>query len=304
MIFKTVLVTGCRGQVGDQLVANLRGKCERLIVTDRNDIGDMPDLIRLDLCDESRVLSFIRAVRPQIILNPAAYTAVDKAEAEPEIADQINARLPGILARETESLNSLIVHYSTDYVFDGSGSHPRIESDETSPLNVYGRTKRDGEKSIMDETSRHLIFRTSWVFSHHGQNFVKAMLKLGAERETIRVVADQIGAPTSASFIAQATVAALQKTLANPRLTGIYHLCSAGETNWHEFALNIFASARQLGKSLTVKHVEPIFTNEYPTPAKRPLNSRLSCGKFDKAFGEARPLWQDSLRDTLKRILS
>jgi dTDP-4-dehydrorhamnose reductase len=302
MKLQTVLVTGCRGQVGDQLMRQLHGKCDRLVVTDRTPDPAVPGLLSLDLTDERALLSLVRELRPQLILNPAAYTAVDKAESEPTLAEALNVHVPGLLAREAAALGALLVHYSTDYVFDGSGAAPRDETAPTGPLSVYGRTKLDGERAIQSAGGAHLIFRTSWVFGDHGHNFVKTMLKLGAEREHLRVVDDQVGAPTSAAFLARSTLAAVEQTLTEPSLTGLYHLCNAGETSWHGFAVEIFAEARRRGSKLRVERVEPIPSTEYPTPARRPLNSRLACGKFERTFAQLRPTWQEALRETLAEL--
>lgn len=302
MTLKTVLITGCRGQVGDQLMRQFQGRCDHLVLTDQHVDTEVPDLIPLDLTDENQIVSLVRKIRPEVIINPAAYTAVDKAESQPSLATKMNANLPGILAREAATINALFVHYSTDYVFDGSGSQPRQENAAPNPLGIYGKTKLEGEKAIQSANPQHLIFRTSWVFSHHGQNFVKTMLKLGREKESLRIVADQIGAPTSAAFLARATFSAIHQVLKKPSLSGLYHLCSEGETSWYEFAVAIFTEARRLGSTLRVETVEPISSSEYPTPARRPLNSRLSCQKYEQAFGESRPTWQVSLSETLAHL--
>jgi dTDP-4-dehydrorhamnose reductase len=188
-------------------------------------------------------------------------------------------------------------------VFDGSGSAPRDESAPTGPLSVYGRTKLDGENAVRDSGAPHLVFRTSWVFSDHGQNFVKTMLKLGAERESLRIVDDQVGAPTSAAFLARMTVATVEATLAGTH-GGLFHLCCAGETSWHGFALEIFRQARARGVSLKVGPVDPIASSEYPTPARRPLNSRLDCARFDRTFGLPRQTWSDALSEVLDGLLA
>lgn len=304
MAGKRVLITGARGQVGDQLLALLTGQCQ-LTATDLAPDPTIQGLRPVDLSKDRDLQDLLEDLRPDIIINPAAYTAVDKAESDIELCTAINAGVPATLGRYAARTGSLLVHYSTDYVFDGAGTHPRTEQAVTAPLNTYGRTKLDGENLIRNSGCRHLIFRTSWVFSHHGNNFVKTMLKLGAERTLLKVVADQVGAPTSARFLANHTLMAVESIVANKQTEerlGTYHLCCAGETSWFDFAREIFAQARAKGAKLAVDRVEPIASSEYQTPALRPLNSRLDCSKFDSSFGVQRQTWQQALAEVLGKL--
>lgn len=228
------------------------------------------------------------------IINAAAYTQVDKAESEFERANLINAIAPGEIAAWALAQNLSFIHYSTDYVFSGSGTSGWREVDQTQPLNVYGRSKLSGEQSIQKHKGRWLILRTSWVYNETGQNFLNTMLRLGADREELRIVNDQIGAPTYASDLASATLMMLQSL--RPEHSGIYHVANAGETSWFHFAQSIFALARAQGLPLRVERVLPITSAEFPTPAKRPLNSRLNMSKFENTFGFQMPTWQDALR--------
>jgi dTDP-4-dehydrorhamnose reductase len=297
-----ILVTGAGGQVGDKLIDVLAplGSVFATCSPRAAAAGFTP----LDLADAGAIARVVRKVRPHVIVNPAAYTAVDKAESEEALAATINADAPRHFAKEARELGALLVHYSTDYVFDGSGTTPRAEDAPTAPLNAYGRTKLAGETAIRESGCAHVILRTSWVFSNHGHNFVKTMLRLGAEREQLKIVADQVGAPTSAAFLASMTARVVEKSAradgpAAHGTDGIYHLACADETSWHAFALEIFRQARSLGMPLKVKDVEPILTAAYPTPARRPLNSRLDCRKFFATFGGAQIPWTEALRDVM-----
>lgn len=303
MKFKTALVTGSHGQVGYQLAKHLKGQCEKLILTSRSNESNIPGVIPIDLENERELIALIRDEQPQVIFNPAAYTAVDRAETERDLADHINRIVPSMLASEAKKLDALLVHYSTDYVFDGSGSFFRDESAKPAPLSIYGQTKLAGELAIQESGVMHLIFRTSWVFSDHGHNFVKTMLRLGSERDELKIVSDQIGSPTSAALLASAAIHAAKQVLGNHSATGLYHLCTNQVTSWYEFALRIFEEAKTKGYSLRIQNVLPISTHEYPTPAKRPLNSRLDCAKFDRAFGLTRPNWQAALSETLDLLI-
>lgn len=302
MKFKSVLVTGCRGQVGYHLISLLRDRCDRLILTSRSVDQSIPSLISIDWQNESQLSELIKHEKPEIIFNCAAYTAVDRAETEQNLADRLNRHIPSLLAKEARKLGSLLVHFSTDYVFDGAGTHFRDETAQTSPLSVYGKTKLEGEHAIQESGAKHLIFRTSWVFSEHGHNFVKTMLKLGSERKLLKIVDDQIGGPTSAQFLAKASIAAAEKSIEEPNLFGLYHLCNSNITSWFTFALKIFEEAKKIGYLLRIEDVLPIATAEYPTAAQRPLNSRLDCGKFERSFGIKRPNWQDELGQTLSLL--
>ena len=238
----------------------------------------------------------MRAISPTVIVNAAAYTAVDKAEAEPEVAQAINAVAPGILADEAKRLGALLIHYSTDYVFDGAKPVPYTEDDIPAPLSAYGRSKFGGEQAIAAAGGRHLIFRTSWVYGLHGANFMKTMLRLGRERDELRVVGDQIGAPTWSRHLADVTALILA---GNDLPNGVYHLAAAGETNWHAYAEAIFAEAWRTGLLEKVPAVRRIATADYPLPAPRPANSRLDCSRCQEDFGLALPDWRIGLADCL-----
>jgi dTDP-4-dehydrorhamnose reductase len=241
--------------------------------------------------------------RFEAVINAAAYTAVDLAESEEPRAHLINAESPGAIARWCAEHELPLVHYSTDYVFSGQGERPWREDDPVAPLGAYGRTKLAGEQAIMNTQCRAVIFRTSWVYDAYGKNFVRTMLKLGAERETLKVVSDQHGAPTYAPSLARATLQTLNQALEKPHFpTGIYHLCNSGETTWHEFATRIFEQARILGMPLKVKSVEAIPSSAYPTPAHRPLNSRLDQSKIAEVFGIRMPDWHEGLADCIKEL--
>ncbi|GAA5182552.1 dTDP-4-dehydrorhamnose reductase [Niveibacterium umoris] len=245
----------------------------------------------------------VRAVKPDVIVNAAAHTAVDKAESEPELAREINALAPGVLAREAAAAGALLVHYSTDYVFDGSGEAPRTESDAVGPLSVYGSTKLEGEQQIRDSGCRHLIFRTSWVYAARGGNFAKTMLKLARERDRLTVIDDQIGAPTGADLLADVTAHAIRATRNQPELCGLYHLVAGGETSWHGYANFVIGFARRAGESLAVQEIAPVPTTSFPTPAKRPLNSRLATNRLQEAFGLTLPRWEQGVERMLTEIL-
>lgn len=294
-----ILLTGAGGQVGNKLLPLLRPLGE-VLATDAPGGTFAP----LDLADPASIASVVRAFRPTLIVNPAAYTAVDKAETDTALATKVNATAPGLLGEEAKRLGAALVHYSTDYVFDGTGTRPWREDDPVGPLGIYGKTKLDGERALQASGCRHVIFRTSWVFSDHGANFVKTMLRFGAERETLRVVADQTGTPTSAAFLARMTLAAVEKTEGRfENLGGLYHLVCGGETTWHGFAEAIFAKARARGMKLAVKEVEAIPTSSYPTPAKRPANSRMDCRKFTTTFGETQQPWSAALDEVLAALV-
>ena len=252
-----------------------------------------------DFTQPETVLAALEKYRPEIILNTAAYTAVDKAESEELAALQVNGLTPGVIAEWAAKHDALLVHYSTDYVFDGSGGNARNEAAPTAPLSAYGRTKLMGEREIAKAGGRYFIFRLCWVYDEDGKNFLNTMLRLGADREQLSVVADQIGAPTYAGDIAEATLQAMAKPDAP---SGIYHFCNSGETSWHGFALAIFEEAAARGQAVKVQEVKAIATADYPTPAKRPLNSRLDCRKFREVFGWAQiPDWRSALNRCMAR---
>lgn len=256
-----------------------------------------------DFTDQEELAATVRAVRPDVIVNAAAHTAVDKAESEPELVRAINALAPGVLAREAAALGAWLVHYSTDYVFDGSGEGARVETDPTGPLSVYGATKLEGEALVQASGAKHLIFRTSWVYAARGANFAKTMLRLARERERLTVIADQIGAPTGADLLADVTAHAIRAVQQRPELGGLYHLVAGGETHWHGYASFVIDFARRAGEPLAVKEIAPVPTSSFPTPAKRPHNSRLSTEKLQKAFGLHLPDWQGGVERMLTEIL-
>ena len=262
-----------------------------------------------DLCgsftDLEGLARTVRLVKPDVIVNAAGHTAVDRAEAEPELARTLNALAPAVLAREASMLGAWLVHYSTDYVFDGSGSHAWVENDAPAPLSVYGRTKLEGDIAIA-ATPRHLIFRTSWVYAARGGNFARTMLRLAREREELTVIADQFGAPTSAALLADCSAHAIRAVVAAPRLAGLYHLVAGGETSWHSYACHVLARARARGQILRAgpEQVVPIPTSAYPTPARRPLNSRLSTAKRGAAFGFHLPDWRVQVDRMIDEICS
>ncbi len=282
-----ILLTGGNGQVGWELRRTLACLGE-VVAVDSN---------MMDLRDAAAIRRVVREVAPRIIVNPAAHTAVDKAESEADLAYAVNATAPGVLAEEAEKLGALLVHYSTDYVFDGSGDAPWKEEDTTGPLNVYGASKLAGEQAIQAACPRHLIFRTSWVYGARGANFLLSMRRLMRERPELKIVADQIGAPTWSRMLAEATALILAQQLSpargadRPEPWGVYHMTNAGETSWHGFAEAIQA----LDGVESQARLLPIPSSDYPTPAKRPLNSRLSNDKLARVFGVRLPNWRVAL---------
>ena len=295
-----ILLLGKNGQVGWELQRALAPLGELTALDRQGDDGLCGDLTNLD-----GLAATVRAVQPQVIVNAAAYTAVDKAEGEPELAQRINAEAPAALAREAAALGALLVHYSTDYVFDGSGSAPWAEDAPTGPLGVYGATKLAGEQAIAQTGCPHLILRTSWVYAARGGNFAKTMLRLAQERERLTVIHDQWGAPTGAELIADVTAHAVAQTRQQPAKAGIYHLTAAGETTWFSYAKYVLALAGQAQTAIKIKATEllPIPTSAYPTPARRPHNSRLDTRKLQTRFGLALPPWQHGVRRMLAEIL-
>jgi len=287
------LILGATGQVGVEL--------QRSFI----DAGEVIALDRkgADLSRPETLRTLIAEIKPNVILNAAAYTAVDRAESEPELAMIINGEAPRVLAEAAAKHDAILVHYSTDYVFNGAKTSPWLETDEPAPLNVYGETKLAGEQAIQESGAKHLIFRTSWVFGPHGQNFLRTMLRLGAERDQLRIVDDQIGTPTSSIAIANATRAVVDRILADninsqPSWSGVYHMTCGGMTSWCSFANEIFTQGKHFlnGK---VPEVIPISSEQYPTPAKRPLYSVLSNDKFVMKLGLHLPMWQEALRQSL-----
>ena len=291
---------GKNGQLGWELQRSLASLGE-LTALDRHGA----DGLWGDLSDPGRLAATVRAVQPQVIVNAAAYTAVDQAESEPALARRINAEAPAALAREAAARGALLVHYSTDYVFDGSGRQPWREDDAPGPLSVYGHTKLEGERAILASGCAHLTLRTSWVYAARGGNFARTMLRLAAERERLTVIDDQWGAPTGAELIADVTAHAIVRTRQQPERAGTYHLAAAGETTWFAYARYVLEQARQARPAMTMKAGEllPIPTSAYPTPARRPHNSRLDTGRLQAAFGLALPPWQHGVRRLLAEIL-
>jgi len=298
-----ILLFGKGGQVGWELQRSLAPMGE-LIALD----SDSSELCG-DFTKHAGLADTVRAVRPDVIVNAAAHTAVDKAESEPELARSINALAPQVLAIEAARLGAWLVHYSTDYVFDGSGSTPWVETDPTGPLSVYGRNKLEGETLIAQACPRHLIFRTSWVYAARGGNFAKTMLRLAQERDRLTVIDDQIGAPTGADLLADVTAHAIRQVTEQVDLAdtcaGIYHLVASGETSWYEYAKHVLAQAQLVQPAIQMKasQIDPVPTSAFPTPARRPHNSRMSTGKLQHVFGLTPPPWQTGVNRMLAEIL-
>ena len=295
-----ILLLGKNGQVGWELQRSLAPLGALTALDRQGDKGLCGDLSDLD-----GLAATVRTLQPQVIVNAAAYTAVDKAECEPELARRINAAAPAALAREAHACGALLVHYSTDYVFDGSGTQAWREGDATGPLGVYGQTKLEGEQAIAASGCAHLILRTSWVYAARGGNFARTMLRLAQERERLTVIDDQWGAPTGAELIADVTAHAIAQTRQQPGKAGIYHLAPAGETTWFQYAKHVISQAQQAQAAIKIKATEvlPIPTSAYPTPARRPHNSRLDCAKLQAAFSLQLPPWQRGVDRMLAEIL-
>lgn len=295
-----ILLFGKNGQVGWELQRSLAPLGE-VVALD----FDSPGPLKGDFSDPASLAATVRAVAPQIIVNAAAHTAVDKAESEPDFARRLNAESPAVIAREAATLGAWLMHYSTDYVFDGSGSEPWREVSPTGPLSVYGKTKLEGEEAIRASGCRHLIFRTSWVFAARGGNFARTMLKLAAERDRLTVIDDQIGSPTGADLLADLTAHALRTAAARPDVAGTYHAVAAGETSWFGYARHVvdFARARGIALKVAPDGIEPVPTHAFPTPAKRPGNSRMDTSRLRRTFGLALPTWQSGVDRMLTEIL-
>lgn len=295
-----VLLFGKNGQVGWELQRSLQTLGD-LVALDSHSTD-----FSGDFSQPQAVAETVRQVRPDIIVNAAAHTAVDKAEDEPDLARDLNATAPGAIAREAREIGAWLVHYSTDYVFDGSGNAPWTEDSPTGPLSVYGHTKLEGEQAIRESGCRHLIFRTSWVYASRGGNFARTMLRLAAERERLSVVADQVGAPTGADLLADITAHAIRAALVKPALAGTYHAAPAGEVSWHGYARFVLDHARRAGKTVKPADdaIEAVPSSTYPTRARRPLNSRLDTTKLQQAFGLHLPSWQQGVERMLTEILS
>ena len=294
-----ILLFGKNGQVGWELQRSLAplGELVALGHESKNLCGDLSDL--------EGIAQTIRTVAPDVIVNAAAYTAVDKAESEPELARAINTLAPGIISQEADKLGAWLVHYSTDYVFDGSGEKLWLETDATGPLSVYGATKLQGERLIQKSECRHLIFRTSWVYSARGGNFARTMLRLAQERDSLNVINDQFGAPTGADLLADVTAHAIRIVQQRKELTGVYHLVADGETTWYGYANFVIDFARKAGIPLkaTADSIKQVPASAYPSAAKRPHNSRMDTAKLRNAFDLELPLWQNGVTRMLTEVL-
>lgn len=299
-----LLLLGANGQVGWELQRALAplGRVTALDFDTPGAVGGVP--LAADFSQPERLRALVQALRPDAIVNAAAHTAVDKAESEPELAHTLNATAPGVLAEAAAALGVPLVHYSTDYVFDGSGHAPRAEDAATGPLSVYGRSKLAGEQAIRTAGGAHLILRTSWVYAARGGNFARTMLKLAAEREELKVIDDQIGAPTGADLLADVTAHALRQLLRDPGCSGTFHCVADGETSWHGYARFVIGWAQAHGVALKAQpeRVLPVPTSAWPTPAQRPLNSRLATAKLCHAFGLTLPPWQLGVQRMLTEI--
>ena len=286
-----ILLLGANGQVGWELQRSLSPLGE-LIALDRHNTDFCGDLTDLKGMAET-----VKRVVPDVIVNAAAYTAVDKAESDAETAQIVNSAAPGVLAEAATSVGAWLVHYSTDYVFDGSGSKPWVETDLTGPLNVYGKTKLEGEQRIASQCARHLIFRTSWVYAARGGNFAKTMLRLAQERETLNVINDQFGAPTGADLIADVTAHAIAHVMRKPDDAGLYHLAASGETTWFDYAKYVVDQSirAQTAPEIIVKTINPVATSAFPTVAQRPHNSRLNTAKLQQTFGLHLATWHQGV---------
>jgi dTDP-4-dehydrorhamnose reductase len=297
-----ILLTGATGQVGEELLKTLES------------LGDVvaPERATMDLANAASIRETIRSVRPRWIVNPGAYTAVDKAESEPELAYAINAEAVRAIGEEARALGAGVVHFSTDYVFDGLGNKPYAETDATEPVSVYGASKLAGEKALRESGAGHMIFRTSWVYGTRGKNFLLTILKLARERETLRIVADQHGAPTWSRDLARMTAHVIERVEAATQTTGfkaalqdasgVYHAAGGGETTWFEFAAEALQLQYEIEPGVRLAAVEAIPTDQYPTPAKRPLNSRLNCSKLMQRFGWTMMDWRNSLKEVLSDL--
>lgn len=295
-----ILLFGKNGQVGWELQRALAPLGELIALSTHSTD------FHADFAEPEALAATVRAVAPTWIVNAAAYTAVDKAESEPALARAINATAPGVLAREAATLGATLLHYSTDYVFDGSGSTPWLEDAATGPLGVYGATKLEGEEAVRRSGCAHLILRTSWVYAARGGNFVKTMLRLAQERDALKVIDDQIGAPTGAELLADVSAHALRHSTRQPQANGTYHVAAAGQTSWHAYALHVIERARMQGRTIRVAReaIEAVPTRAFPTPAKRPGNSRLDTRKFQDTFDLRLPAWETGVDRLLAEVLA
>ena len=294
-----ILLFGKGGQVGWELQRSLAFMGE-LVALDTDDQKLCGDFTQPD-----DIIQTIHLVSPDVIVNAAAYTAVDKAENESELAGTINTQAPEILAQESRKLGAWLIHYSTDYVFDGNGVKPWKESDPAIPLNVYGSTKLKGERAVIDSGCKHLIFRTSWVYSARGENFIKTMIHLAQNQDHLTVIDDQIGAPTGADLLADVTAHSICTALKQPQVSGLYHLAAKGETSWYGYASFVLDKVRQSGIKLKVQseNIHPVSTDVFSQTARRPGNSRLNTKKIERTFDLTLPLWQTGVARMLTEIL-
>jgi dTDP-4-dehydrorhamnose reductase len=294
-----ILLFGKTGQVGWELQRSLAPLGELIAL----------DSASSEMCGDfnnpAELARTVRKIAPDVIVNAAAYTAVDKAESEADLARTVNALAPGALAEEAMRANSWLVHYSTDYVFDGSGDQPWLETDATAPLNVYGATKLEGEQLIQQSGCRHLILRTSWVYGARGGNFIRTMLKLARERDSLNIIDDQIGAPTGADLLADVTAHAIRTALQRPEVSGLYHLVAGGETSWYGYACFVIDFAARAGIDIKVARdaIQPVPSSAFPTPAKRPHNSRMDTGKLQQTFDLNLPSWEVGVARMLNEVL-
>lgn len=292
-----IVLFGKNGQVGWELQRSLAPLGE-LIALDSRSTDYCGDFL-----NPEGIRQTILSIKPDIIVNAAAYTAVDKAESDADTARLVNSVTPGVLAEAAAACDAWLVHYSTDYVFPGDGNTPWVEDDNAAPLNTYGRTKLEGEQRIARACDKYLIFRTSWVYASRGNNFAKTMIRLGKQRETLAVINDQYGAPTSAELLADCTAHALIQALQKPQVTGVYHLAAAGETTWYAYAQYVFEAVKKQA-DLTVTSISAVATSAYPTAARRPHNSRMNCDKFQQTFKLTLPHWTQGISRMLNELFS
>lgn len=293
-----ILLFGKTGQVGWELQRALAplGNLIALDVHSKDYCGDFSN--------PEGIAETVRKIKPDVIVNAAAHTAVDKAESEPEFAQLLNATSVEAIAKEAAKIGAWVVHYSTDYVFPGDGEKPWSETDATAPLNVYGQTKLDGEKALQNNCSNHLIFRTSWVYAGKGNNFAKTMLRLAKERKELSVINDQVGAPTGAELLADCTAHAIRVAMVKPDVAGLYHLVASETTTWYDYAALVFDEAKKAGVELAIEKLNAVPTTAYPTPARRPHNSRLNTGKFQQNFNLVLPAWQVGVKRMLAELFT
>jgi len=293
-----ILLFGKTGQVGWELQRALAplGNLIALDVQSKDYCGDFSN--------PEGIAETVRAIKPDVIVNAAAHTAVDKAESERDFAELLNATSVEAIAKEAAKIGAWVVHYSTDYVFPGDGETPWQETDATEPLNVYGQTKLNGEKALQENCAKHLIFRTSWVYAGKGNNFAKTMLRLAKERTELSVINDQIGAPTGAELLADCTAHAIRVALAKPEVAGLYHLVASNTTTWYDYAALVFEQAREAGIELAIEKLNAVPTSAYPTPAKRPQNSRLNTEKFQRNFDLVLPSWDIGVKRMLAELFT